>query len=394
MKRLSHDPRGLRRLLDRLVREHEVHACYEASGAGYVPERMIRSWGHECEIVAPSLIPQRPGQRRKHDRKDAEELARLYRAGELVTIRVPSDREERVRDLVRCRETLQREALKSRRKPRNRGYSYSAGDGVRALQAWRDRRSWTIRRPVACQFPPIGLITGKSQFGRKGAFPMRTPRITLLLAALPLACDLDTVPEEVVSPAGPESEETTAAVVAVGYDPDEPVPQSLLGFRPDPRSDRQLRLYGHEPHTRDMYPEARTREDFRKGARNCVRVLTDLGGGANYLEEGAFRSAEEQDWWRGRMLAKEAVYGAGAEEAACEREWLQMALLVARGDWVDVISPGRLRESILRELEWEQERLDSLGKTWEDRHGYYRPYPPPADAKAAARLEGWLEVRK
>ena len=111
VKRLSHDPRGLRRLLDRLAREHEVRACYEASGAGYVLERKIRSWGHECEIVAPSLIPRRPGERRKHDRKDAEERARLYRAGELVPIRVPTEREERVRDLVRCRGTFQREIL-------------------------------------------------------------------------------------------------------------------------------------------------------------------------------------------------------------------------------------------------------------------------------------------
>ena len=69
-------------------------------------ERKIRSWGHACEIVAPSLIPRRPGERRKHDRKDAEELARLYRAGELVAIRAPTEREERVRDLVRCRETF------------------------------------------------------------------------------------------------------------------------------------------------------------------------------------------------------------------------------------------------------------------------------------------------
>ena len=114
VKRLSHDPRGIRRMLDRLAREHEVRACYEASGAGYVLERMIRRWGHECEIVAPSLIPRRPGERRKHDRKDAEELARLYRAGELVSVRVPTEREERVRDLVRCREVFQREALRSR----------------------------------------------------------------------------------------------------------------------------------------------------------------------------------------------------------------------------------------------------------------------------------------
>ena len=114
VKRLSHDPRGIRRMLDRLARQHEVRACYEASGAGYVLERMIRRWGHACEIVAPSLIPRRPGERRKHDRKDAEELARLYRAGELVSVRVPTEREERVRDLVRCREVFQREALRSR----------------------------------------------------------------------------------------------------------------------------------------------------------------------------------------------------------------------------------------------------------------------------------------
>ncbi len=59
---LSHHLRGLKRLLERLAREHEVRACYEASGAGYVLERMIWSWGHACEIVAPSLIPRRLGE--------------------------------------------------------------------------------------------------------------------------------------------------------------------------------------------------------------------------------------------------------------------------------------------------------------------------------------------
>ena len=135
VKRLSHDPRGLRRLLDRLAREREVRVCYEASGAGYVLERMIRSWGHACEIVAPSLIPRRPGEQRKHDRKDAEELARLFRAGELVTIRVPTEREERVRDLVRCREVVQREALKSRH--------YILKFLARRGLVYREGRNWT-----------------------------------------------------------------------------------------------------------------------------------------------------------------------------------------------------------------------------------------------------------
>jgi len=135
VKRLSHDPRRLRRLLDRLGREREIHACYEASGAGYVLERTIRSWGYACEIVAPSLIPRRPGERRKHDRKDAEQLARLYRAGELVTIRVPTEREERVRDLVRCRETFQREVLKSRH--------YILKFLVRRGLVYREGHNWT-----------------------------------------------------------------------------------------------------------------------------------------------------------------------------------------------------------------------------------------------------------
>ena len=160
VKRLSHEPRKVRRVLDRLAREHEVHACYEASGAGYVLERMIRSWGHACEVVAPSLIPQRPGERRKHDRKDATALARLYRAGELVAIRIPTEQEERVRDLVRCRETFQREALKSRhyilKFLARRGLVYRAG------------RNWTEKHFVwlrAIQRPGVLETEDRVIFG-------------------------------------------------------------------------------------------------------------------------------------------------------------------------------------------------------------------------------------
>jgi transposase len=65
-------------------------------------------------VIAPSLIPSKPGLQRKHDKYDAAQLARLYRAGELTPVRIPSETEERVRDIVCCRETFQREALKSR----------------------------------------------------------------------------------------------------------------------------------------------------------------------------------------------------------------------------------------------------------------------------------------
>jgi transposase len=74
----------------------------------------MREWGYSCEVIAPSLIPTKPGVQRKHDKHDAAQLARLYRAGDLTTVRIPSESEERVRDIVRCRETFQRELGKSR----------------------------------------------------------------------------------------------------------------------------------------------------------------------------------------------------------------------------------------------------------------------------------------
>ena len=114
LERLPNDLAKLKRFLDRLTRDGALRVCYEASGAGYVLHRALREWGYACDVIAPSLIPKRPGVQRKHDKRDAADLARLYRAGELTPVRIPSEAEERVRDIVRCRETFQREILKSR----------------------------------------------------------------------------------------------------------------------------------------------------------------------------------------------------------------------------------------------------------------------------------------
>src|SRR5690349_17844600 len=114
LERFPNDLAQLKKWLDRRARDGELRACYEASGAGYVLHRALREWGYVCEVIAPSLIPKRPGVQRKHDKRDASELARLYRAGELTPVRIPSEAEERVRDVVRCRETFQREILESR----------------------------------------------------------------------------------------------------------------------------------------------------------------------------------------------------------------------------------------------------------------------------------------
>ena len=114
LERLPNDLPKLKKWIDRVARDGEIRACYEASGAGYVLHRALQEWGYACEVIAPSLIPKRPGVQRKHDKRDATDLARLYRAGELVAVRIPSEADERVRDIVRCRETFQREILKSR----------------------------------------------------------------------------------------------------------------------------------------------------------------------------------------------------------------------------------------------------------------------------------------
>lgn len=151
VERLPNDLAKLRRFCERLQREGEVRACYEASGAGYVLQRAFTSWGVACEVIAPSLIPTKPGHQRKHDKHDAAQLARLYRAGELTVVRIPSEAEERVRDVVRCRETFQREVLKSRHYVlkflARRGFVYRGGT------AWRQGHYEWLRRLARADSP-------------------------------------------------------------------------------------------------------------------------------------------------------------------------------------------------------------------------------------------------
>jgi len=88
MERLPNDLVKLMRFLDRLASTAEIRACYEASGAGYVLQRAMQKWGYACDVIAPSLIPTKPGHQRKHDKHEAAQLARMYRAGELTTVRI------------------------------------------------------------------------------------------------------------------------------------------------------------------------------------------------------------------------------------------------------------------------------------------------------------------
>jgi transposase len=79
--------------------------CYEAGPTGYGLHRQITSLGHECVVAAPSLIPKRPGDKVKTNRRDARSLAKLLRAGELTPVWVPDPSHEAMRDLTRARES-------------------------------------------------------------------------------------------------------------------------------------------------------------------------------------------------------------------------------------------------------------------------------------------------
>lgn len=145
--RLLYDIHKLRRYFQRLQAEGAVRACYEASGAGYVLQRSLTEWGVPCELAAPSLIPQRTGERRKSDRRDAIKIGRDLRDDRLVLIQIPTEADERARDLVRCRETFQREIVKSRhyilKFMRRRGFIYREGTH------WTARHLDWIRRTLA-----------------------------------------------------------------------------------------------------------------------------------------------------------------------------------------------------------------------------------------------------
>jgi transposase len=102
---ISTTPEAYRKLVQGLRRD-DPRYCYEAGPCGFDPFRMLTSFGAACDVIAPTLIPRRYGHKVKTDRIDAQNLARLHRAGELTTVRVPAPDEEAVRDLIRVREDV------------------------------------------------------------------------------------------------------------------------------------------------------------------------------------------------------------------------------------------------------------------------------------------------
>ena len=108
MREIPNDPVAIRKAFKQLVKERSLQCCYEAGPCGFVLQRQLAGMGIDCQVIAPSLIPQKPGDRVKTDRRDAAKLARLLRSGDLTPITVPTEDQEAVRDLVRAREAARR----------------------------------------------------------------------------------------------------------------------------------------------------------------------------------------------------------------------------------------------------------------------------------------------
>ena len=105
---------SLRKLVKKLQPASSLRACYEAGPTGYVLYWQLAALGVKCEVIAPSLVPTKAGDRVKTDRRDAAKLARSYRSGDLTPVWVPDAAHEALRDLVRAREDAKQDQTRAR----------------------------------------------------------------------------------------------------------------------------------------------------------------------------------------------------------------------------------------------------------------------------------------
>jgi transposase len=147
---ISNDLHALEKLIGRLRKAHGpeavIGACYEAGPCGFGIARRLKALGVECQVVAPSLIPKRAGDRVKTDRRDARKLARLLRAGELTPVYIPETTDEAIRDLCRART----DAVDDRRRSRHRlkGFLLRHGYRYQGKSAWSAAHQRYLRELV------------------------------------------------------------------------------------------------------------------------------------------------------------------------------------------------------------------------------------------------------
>jgi len=138
---------SVRKLVKKLGAVEQLRFCYEAGPTGYALYWQLSKLGAPCEVVAPTLVPVKAGDRVKTDRRDALKLARNYRAGELTAVWVPDADHEALRDLVRAREAAKKDQLRAR----HRLSKFLLRHGRRAphgIQSWTMKYLEWIKRDV------------------------------------------------------------------------------------------------------------------------------------------------------------------------------------------------------------------------------------------------------
>jgi transposase len=129
---------AIRKFIKKLGAAEQLRACYEAGPTGFVLYWQLAELGVECAVVAPTLVPKKPGDRVKTDRRDALKLARSHRSGDLTAVWVPDEYSEALRDLVRQREAAKQDQLRAR----HRLTKFLLRTGRRpplGLKAWTER---------------------------------------------------------------------------------------------------------------------------------------------------------------------------------------------------------------------------------------------------------------
>lgn len=135
---ILNNPDAIRKLIKKLGDPKRIRVCYEAGPCGYVIYRQLTQMGVSCLVAAPSLIPTKPGEHIKTDKRDAKKLAKLLRNGDLTPVWVPDEKQEALRDLLRARE----EASKDSSRKRKQLTSFLMRLGIRPPEKMK---RWTIK---------------------------------------------------------------------------------------------------------------------------------------------------------------------------------------------------------------------------------------------------------
>jgi transposase len=147
---LTSDNPTILRFVARLRRQGPVQCCYEAGPCGFELQRALTADDLPCDVIAPALIPRRPGDRVKTDRRDAGQLAVLYRAGALTAIHIPTEQDEASRDLLRCREDIRADLLRARHRlskfllRHGRRFTATKKAWTKRHAAWLQAQRWPL----------------------------------------------------------------------------------------------------------------------------------------------------------------------------------------------------------------------------------------------------------